>query len=74
MMTSKIFKFVDSSKTRKYKYLKIETFFYQIENFIHYTFMTIIGKKKCSGGNLKGEIIWSAFCHLRYPLPKGEYL
>ena len=53
MMTSKIFKFVDSSKTRKYKYLKIETFFYQIENFIHYTFMTIIGKKNVVEVSLK---------------------
>ena len=49
MMTSQIFKYVDSSKIKKFKYLENETlslFFLQIKHFFHDTLRAIIWQKK----------------------------
>ena len=40
MMTSQILKFVDFTKTQKFKYLAKETFFLQIKKIINYYTLT----------------------------------
>ena len=46
MMTSQILKFVDFSKTQKFRYLENETiFFLQIKKFINYTLRAALWQK-----------------------------
>ena len=54
IMTSKILKSMDSTKTQNSRYLKNETFFLQIKKkIINYTSKaTLLEKQFCSGGNL----------------------
>ena len=44
-MTSEILKFVDFTKTQKFRYLENETFFLQIKKIINYTSRATLWQK-----------------------------
>ena len=52
-MTSKIFKFLDLPKSKKYRYLENKNFFIQVKRFIDYPWIrATIWIKKVSSGEL----------------------
>ena len=52
MMTSQILKYVDFTKTQKFRYLENETFFLQTKKSLITHEGLLYGKIFCSGGNL----------------------